>query len=284
MGNDSSRARRRESVRRPIPATRLSAGRSTADTHTDLTEQYLVDGWPLEPGLRVRLARGEDMPAVRELSTLAGVNLETEVVDAVASDIAAAGLHVAVRAGHDAFLRHIAEQLFAHQGGDQTVPAQHVMLVLVAEHDDQGIVGTAVAYPPVGLLQQLLKHSQRTGGNSKQAAQILYSGILAIVRIKVLAVADGMRGRGIGSALLQRCRQIYDHAGYMIVYGQAQDTPQLGRFYRRHGFDVLAPGAGFDPWVAFGVHAEVRPGSGERTFIRRRPSKSERQRRRPAPG
>jgi GNAT superfamily N-acetyltransferase len=268
-------------VRRPIPPARRSAD-TPAAAGTDLAEQHLVDGWQLDDQVRVRLARAEDMPMVRDLVALAGVNLEPEVTAAVATGVAAGALRAAV-GSRDAFVRHLADQFFAAQGGDPSMPFQHVTLVLVADHDDQGVVGAAVAYPPLGVIQQAVQYLQRTGADQQQVTQLVCSAAMTIVRIKAIAVTDTMRGRGIGGELLHRCWQVFDHAGYLIVYGQTQDTPQLERFYRRHDFDVLPAGTGYDPWVAFGVHMEVRSDPGERTFIRHRPSRSERQRRRPVP-
>lgn len=109
--------------------------------------------------------------------------------------------------------------------------------------------------------------------------------VMWIVRIKALAVDETMRGTGIGSGLLYCCQQVFAHCGYMIVYEQMDDTPALERFYRGHGFDVLEPDTGFDPWVVLGVHAEICPDPGECTFVRHQPVGSDRRRpgRVPAP-
>lgn len=278
----SSKGRRREPIRRSIPAARLSAPRT--EPRTDLTPRHLAGGWPLDGGVRVRLAEPADMSAVCELVALAGVALEPEVVQAVDRGIAAAALRAAITGGREAFTRHMAEQFIAHQGGDISMAFQHVTLVLVAEHDERGVIGAAVTYPPIAVIKQLMAYGQRAGARPQQAMEILGSGALAIARIKALAVAEDLRDSGIGSALLHRSWQIFDHSGYMIVYGQAADSPALQRFYRRHHFEVLEPGAGFDPWVVFGIHADIRPDPGERTFIRHRPSESERRRQRPVPG
>lgn len=271
MSKRSSRANRRPPIRRPIPDARLHSDqpattRATARP-TDLTEQHLVDGWDLDGGLRVRHARAEDMPAVRELSKLAGVDLEPEVTAAVETGVAAAGLRAGLRGGRDEFNRHVGEQLFAHQGGEQSIVFQHLTLVLVAENE-QGIVAALVAYPPVSVISRLLRHNKSVGAGQRQAMQILLMGATAIARIKALAVAEPLRGTGIGAALLQRCQQIFDQCDYLVLYGQAPPTPGLDRFYGRHGFEVLRPGEGFDAWVVFGVHADIHADPAERIFIR----------------
>lgn len=282
MGKNSKA--RRPPIRRPIPAARLHGDRRAAARHDDLTEDHLVDGWLLPSGIRVRLARAEDIPAVQALTKLTGVDLEPEVTAAVEAGFAAAGLRAGLRAGKDGFTRHMGEQLFAAQSGDQRVPFQHATLVLVAEHDDQGVVAAVVAYPPIGVIQQLQQHAQDVGEGPQQALKILLAGATAIARIKALAVVETMRGAGIGAALLQRCWQVYDHCGYAIVYGQASPTPGLDRFYARHGFEVLQPGEGFDAWVVFGIHTQIRPDPDEQTFIRWPASTSKpRHRDRPVP-
>jgi hypothetical protein len=115
MGKRSSRSRRRQPIRRPIPAARLSA---SAGKVTDLTEQQLVDGWPVTEQVRVRLARGEDIAAVRRLTALAGARLEEEVADAVDAGVGGAALRAGLGGGPDTFMRHMAENFTGPQGTD----------------------------------------------------------------------------------------------------------------------------------------------------------------------
>jgi GNAT superfamily N-acetyltransferase len=100
--------------------------------------------------------------------------------------------------------------------------------------------------------------------------QLLYSAVMGMTRIKAIAVDERLRRNGIGGALLLRCWQIFERNGYMLIFGQADDSPALSRFFRRHGFVMLEPDSGFDPWVVVGVHADVRPDVGQRTFMWRR--------------
>jgi GNAT superfamily N-acetyltransferase len=67
------------------------------------------------------------------------------------------------------------------------------------------------------VIQQLVQHGQRTGARPLEAMKMLSSGALAIARIKALAVVEDLRGYGIGSALLHRSWQIFDHSGYLIL-------------------------------------------------------------------
>ncbi|QOC94261.1 GNAT family N-acetyltransferase [Micromonospora craniellae] len=154
-------------------------------------------------------------------------------------------------------------------------------LVLVAEHDEYGVIGALVAYPPGGVIQQLVEHHRRTGLTGEQLSQLVMAGVMWIVRVKAIAVDEAMRGHGIGSALLYRCQQMYARCGYMITYGQMADSPALERFYRNHSFEVLERDSAFDPWVVLGVHTEIRPNPGERTFVRYQEAGPDRRRPRP---
>ncbi|WP_330441337.1 GNAT family N-acetyltransferase (plasmid) [Micromonospora sp. NBC_00821] len=238
-----------------------------------MTETDLVEGWSPLPQVRIRQALAEDIGAVTALSRMAGVDIEDEVMDAVRTGTAGSEVRAGLReGGKDGFLRVMAGRFAEYQSGDPRQLFPHVTLVLVAEHDEQGVVGALVAYPPLGVVGQMLQLNQRVGGGVEQAMQILTMGVVRICRVKSLAVASQVRGHGIGAALLGYCHKVYAHLGYLIVYGQASTTPGLDAFYRRQGFEVLDIGVGFDPWVVFGVHADIRPGLQERTFIWNRPS------------
>lgn len=272
MGKRSSRARRREPIRHPIPTARLSASGGV----TDLTEQRLVEGWPVAEQVHVRLAGSADMAAVRRLTTLANVELDDEIVNAVDTGICAVALRDGLKGGPDRFMRHMAGIIDGSEGMDLRSLLPPAALVLVAEHDQHGVVGVVVAYPPGSVLQQLVEHQRRAGATNEQLARVVVSGVMWIVRIKAIAVDEMMRGRGVGSALLYRCQQVFAHCGYMITFGQMDDNPALERFYRSHGFTVLERDSGFDPWVVLGVHAEICPDPGERTFVRHQASSDRR--------
>lgn len=281
MGKRSSRSRRREPIRRPIPPARLSASEGRV---TDLTEQHLVDGWPVTDQVRIRLARGEDMAAVRRLTALASAPLENEVVDAVDAGVGGAALRLGLGGGPEKFMQYMAEKFTGPLGTDLGRLLPPTTLVLVAEHEERGVVGAVVAYPPGGVIHQLVEQQRRIGVAGQQLFKLVLAGVMWIVRIKAVAVDETMRGHGIGSALLYRCQQVYALCGYMITYGQMADSPELERFYRSHGFDVLERDSGFDPWVVLGVHAEIRPDPGERTFVRHQEAGPDRRRGRvPAP-
>jgi hypothetical protein len=181
---------------------------------------------------------------VRALAAVAGVEPEDEVADAVRAGFAGAGLRGRRARGHDGFMRHMAEQFFTHQWGDQRVLFLHVTLVLVAEHAERGIVGVVVAYPSIGVVRQVMQHGRRVGADP---GPIVLTAAMALVRVKALSVAEGLRRQGVGGALVKRRRPVYTHCDYMIMYGQMPPTPGLDGFHRRHGFKGAGPGRGFRP-------------------------------------
>ncbi|MGA3541841.1 GNAT family N-acetyltransferase [Micromonosporaceae bacterium DT194] len=180
--------------------------------------------------------------------------------------IAAAALIAGLQEGRDGFTHHMVQQFFDHQTAHQHVPFLHATLALVAEHSEGGVVGGLVAYPPVGVISQLLRQLP-TG---RRRLEAMLSGGTAMARVKALGVDNSHRNAGLGTALLQTCRRVYNRCEYSIVYGQMPQTPGLDVFYRKNGFEVLDSGGGFDAWVVFGSHALVQAPAEERIFIWRK--------------
>ncbi len=152
-------------------------------------------------------------------------------------------------------------------GGDVVDAYLHASLVLVADHRDQGIVGTLIAYPPANLVAEFLDHGS-TAITGRAGQHMAMLGGVALAKIKAIAIAEDARGHGIGAALLKRCKQLYFHCGYVLLYGQMPPTPGLDAFYRRSGFEIGQPGEPIDLWGIFGVQAKAFPGADERIFHR----------------
>ncbi|NBE98111.1 GNAT family N-acetyltransferase [Nonomuraea sp. KC401] len=233
-----------------------------------LSEQNLINGWSDTAGVRIRQARATDLPAITELVPLAaGVRLEDVLRDAVTADIAGAALRSGLRGGAGAFHRYLAEQ-FARHLDDPLQAYLHAALVLVAEHRDRGIIGTLIAYPPINVAEDHLQLIPARA-DRREVQKVVLLGAIGLAKIKAVAVAETERRRGIGAALLKRCRQVYVHCGYLLLYGAMPPTPGWSAFYRRQGFDVMEAGAPMDMWMVFGVHSTFLPGAGERFFFRR---------------
>ena len=247
------------------------SGKARRQRTAQITERKLDTGWAAAPGVRVRQAVPADMDAVRELATLAGVTLDGLLARAVASGTAGVALRAGLSRGQEGFNRHIAEQFIGHPD-DPLQAYLSAALVLVADDGEQGVVGTVVAYPPANLVQLHLDGARRRGTtDSRELNNMMVLGAIGLAKIKALAVAEPARGRNVGGSLLLRCRQVFFSCGYVILYGQMPPTPGLDTFYRRAGFEVLAPGEGLDLWPVFGVHSLVETDPGERFFIRYRP-------------
>lgn len=233
-----------------------------------ITERKLDRGWAASPGVRIRQATPADMPTVRALALLAGVELEDELIEAIDSGAAGQALRAGLSRGRDGFARHIAEQLVTHW--DQPLAAYlSAALILVAEHQEDGIIGALVGYPPPNIAQE---HVDAMHADDEQRGHMVMLGVIGLAKIKAVAVTPAARGRRIGGALLQRAQEVYFTCGYLIVYGQMPATPGLDDFYRRCGFRVLDPGAGLDMWEVFGMHSHIASSPDERFFIRRKPS------------
>ena len=54
-------------------------------------------------------------------------------------------------------------------------------------------------------------------------------------KIKAVAVREDARSRGISTALLKRCVQIYWQLDYMLLFGEFETSRALGPYYERHG-------------------------------------------------
>ena len=128
-------------------------------------------------------------------------------------------------------------------------------------------MGALVAYPPINVVSEFTDQIGRAAADQTGPMEVMLLGGIAIAKVKAVAVHESARGNGVGSALLDRCRQLYTRCGYMIVYEQMPLTPGLDAFYRKCGFAVLDQGVGFDPWVVFGIHSLIYPQADERMFV-----------------
>ncbi|MEU7826080.1 hypothetical protein [Catellatospora sp. NPDC049133] len=264
----SSRARRRDPIRHPIPAARTVAATKNS-WKPDLTEAGLAGGWPFGDGFLIRPAAVGDLDAIAELVPEAGVKLENEVRTAVEEGTLGAGLRASLRGGKDEFLRHMAETFFAHQGTGRFDQALlHTGLVLVAEHEQHGIVAALIAHPPTHMLSDLAQHA---GPQTRSGRDLVLAGAIGMARIRAVVVREQVRRHGVGAAMVRLCRLIYAAAGFFIVYGQMPPRPGLDLFYRSCGLLVQPPGTGLDAWVVTGFNTNIQPGADERIFIWRKP-------------
>ncbi|WP_030925439.1 GNAT family N-acetyltransferase [Streptosporangium amethystogenes] len=96
--------------------------------------------------------------------------------------------------------------------------------------------------------------------------EVMLAALTAVVKIRAVAVDERARGRGIGSALLTRCLQLYFQLGFLLAYGQFRVGSGLETFYTRHGFDVLDEGTVLSFHDRLGLPFSVTAEPGERIF------------------
>ncbi|MDG4753782.1 GNAT family N-acetyltransferase [Micromonospora sp. WMMD718] len=185
------------------------------------------------------------------------------MVEGIEQGVTAAALVAGLRDGREGFTRHMAKQFLDYQAANHHVPFLHATLPLVAERSRDGVIGSLIAYPPVGVISQFIRQTPA----GRRRLEALLSGGTGMARVKSLGVDVGHQKEGIGSALIRACQQIYTYCEYFIIYGQMPCAEGLEAFYRKNGYEVLDPGEGFDAWVVFGSHAFVQAPKDERIFL-----------------
>lgn len=240
----------------------------SGDKTRDLTEQKLISGWASVPKIRIRQATGEDTDALARVAATAEVPFEQPMKDALEEGIAGAGLRAGLRAGPDEYWRHMARRL-SEEGRTNPMKAYlDSALLLVADHQQDGVVGGLIAYPPVNVAEQVADRQHLAGAPQGEVKKTIAATCMFLTRIKAVAVDEDARLGGVGASLLERCKQIYDYCRYRIIYGAMPDKPGLDRFYRRAGFTVQDHGEPLDLYVLYGVATFVSADIGERIFVR----------------
>lgn len=130
-----------------------------------------------------------------------------------------------------------------------------------SEAVQQQIVGALSALPPYNIVSGLADR----GVPAERLAFLR----MVIAKISGLAVADPVRGHGVGTQLLKRATQVYQQLSFQLVYSQFDaDSTTLPAFYTGRGFAVKDPGESEDLSVVLGVPLAVHSGPAERLFTR----------------
>jgi GNAT superfamily N-acetyltransferase len=242
--------RRRRTPVRTAPARTVSAG-------PELDAAALVQGLPIPGGVLLRMARPGDSAEVSRLLAMAGVDLPPYLADAIDNQDIGSTLMHALEGGNDQILTALATA--AHRG-DPNLAMPGLTALLVAEDARHHACGALLALPPAAVMAK--------AAGAGIPVQLALVGTAAIVKINGIAVDESSRGNGIGTALLGTCLQMYFQLNYLMAYGQFRADSGLETYYRRLGFDVLAPGEGISLSERLAMPIGLTPESGERFFLR----------------
>ena len=205
-------------------------------------------------GMRIRLARPADLEAVQRLLPMAEPSLAEEGTQMLDHPMLGAAILRALQRGRP---RPSLADVPSRNPYDLTIA---LSLLLVAEDERRTVVGVLMALPPVRILGQFLQ------------AGVPLPDILAaaqtVIKLKAVAVEPAARGRGIGTALINLCVELYTGLRWRAIYGQIDKRSQLEPYYTQLGFAVLRPREGLDLQHLASFPLAVFPLGGERLFIR----------------
>jgi len=217
----------------------------------------LAQGLPAPGGVLLRMARPDDTAEASRLLAMAGLDLPPYLAEAIDNQVIGSTLMHALESGKDQILTALATA--AHHG-DPNLAMPGLTALLVAENAGHHACGALLALPPAAVMAQ--------AASAGIPVQLALVGTAAIVKINGIALEETSRGRGIGSALLGTCLQLYFQLDYLLAYGQFGADSGLETYYRRLGFDVLAPGEGISLSERLAMPIGLTPESGERFFLR----------------
>lgn len=231
------------------------------------------------PGIRARIAVPGDLARCGELASLVGIDSASAESGQLAELVNAPSLGCAVLAGAEFGVDQFRSELSKLMTGDLVAAAQAVSLVMVAVTETDEIVGLLIAFPPSAVIEQ---HLDSPHISDRQ--MVMVGGLTGVSKLRALAVDPAWRGRGVGTGLLARFKDIYTACHYFYLFGQfdvperrwfGRRDPGLETFYTQQGFTVLGEGKPLDFFVVFGIHSAILPGPGERFFYHRRPPTNE---------
>ncbi len=181
-----------------------------------LTERKLDTGWPAGGKTRIRLATAADAEVLAEFAAMAEAPFERQVREALVAGTAGASLRVALREGHRPYAYYMAQKFVEH-GEEPFLAYNYGALLLVAEHRTEGAVGALLAYPPASAMVSILDRMEQAGYPEQEIHKTLVGAGTYFTRIKIIAVTEPARGRGIGASLLKRAKQVYDTCGFRTI-------------------------------------------------------------------
>jgi GNAT superfamily N-acetyltransferase len=217
--------------------------------------------------VHLREARLEDITAVQALCALAEVPLEQQIMTAIAEGSAGALLRVGREQGVETFLAESAAVLASKSESSLLNLFVGLTHVLVAEHRNAGVVGTALVFPPAGVVLNRVHVMQQMGAPFSSQVDVILAGALRITRVKAVAVDAGHRRGGLGTRLVDVGIAPFVDLGYSMIYGIMPPRTGLKEFYSRRGFTVMQPGEPLS-LSGFGLPVEVYAEPSDSYFVR----------------
>lgn len=241
--------------------------RKPASAELDHRKQGLKSGWPVGPGVRIRMARVGDVDAA---AALIGQLDQVVVEDWLREGVRAGTIADALIAGElgdvHATSRRVAHALASTRGDqyDRFAAAMVAAGMLLVAVDRAGrVIGALMAFPPGRMVDAALAAQAVTGAGN--ALTTMMVGFTRIARIKAVVVDNAHRGAGIGRELLHRAIDVYRACGYTLVYGEFYSDGDLDAFYRARGALVLDPGEAMNV-TSMIDELIIAPAAGERLF------------------
>ena len=219
------------------------------------------------PGVTIRTAGVADLDRVRDLCAPAGIGVPDEIAAAVRSGSAGAALYAGQVGGTAAFFRDVRDTLPDLSAESLRNLFRRLTLVLVAEHASAGVVGAALARPPVATITEQLRSMQSSGSPARDQMEVALGGALRVSRIRAVGVDGDHRRRGVGTTLVEAAVAPFAGMGYSLIYGIVPAGSGLAESGGGLGFTALPAEAPLS-LERVGVRAEVRPGPGEQVLYR----------------
>ncbi|MFE2090705.1 GNAT family N-acetyltransferase [Streptomyces sp. NPDC059460] len=222
-----------------------------------LSADRLRTGWPGPSNTRIRLARAQDTAVADALLASAGVRIIPALRSAIEDGTAGSALLAGLGGTTKTFYTAAAHMFVGHNNMAQSMSS--LSLTLIAADGQDHPVGTLCVTAPGTVIEKAMNYGY-------EPMRALTLGV-AVAKVHGLAVAETARGQGLAAALLKRAWQVYAQLDYLLLYGSYETERDLGAFYARHGYTVLAPGEGFHLdrlGLPFGIHA----GDDQRVFTR----------------
>uniref|UniRef100_UPI003F498D18 GNAT family N-acetyltransferase n=1 Tax=Actinoplanes sp. CA-151224 TaxID=3239904 RepID=UPI003F498D18 len=168
--------------------------------------------------MTIRLARRGELEATAGLLALAEPSLPNDATLMLEHPLLATGLRQSLRTG-----RPPALPVGGFNPYEQSIA---VSMMLAAVDEQNTVLGVLMALPPVRILGQFLQ--------AGYPPRMVTSAVHIVAKLKGVAVAEDARGRGIGTALITACTQVYTTLGWGAIYGQFdKKRPRLADYYTR---------------------------------------------------